>query len=290
MAQIIWGCFPIYVDLLKDQVSSFDFVGHRIVWSFTLLAGCLLAGRILKVGMLPKTQPVFQAIASFPVLRLSIIAATLIAINWLTFVWSVNHEHKVDASLGYYICPQIVVLLGVIFLGERLSLTQWTAVALAAVGVGYMVWTSSGAPWIAAVIAVSFGLYGLAKKKIKLGALEGLTIETGFLFIPALAYLIYRQSTGASLFCDTVWQNALVLGTGVATITPLALYATSLKHIPLSTVGLLQFIGPTLQFLIGVLLYEESFEQDRLVGFCIVWFGIALFLSEKLRKNTTIQK
>lgn len=272
-AQVIWGCFPIYVDLLKiEDVKPIDFVGHRIIWSFLLLAGFFAYQRwVMKIG--PATNSLATRIVA-----MSAVSAFLIATNWICFVWAVTNSFKIDASLGYYICPQIVVLFGVVLLGERLTRLQWIGVALATAGVTYMTVTKSGQIWVSLLIAISFGLYALSKKQTKLSALVGLSFETGILFIPAVAFAIWRMNDGVSFFKENLMVNCLLVGSGIATVTPLALYAKSLKHIPLSTVGLLQFLGPTIQFLIGVLLYGEEFKVDRLVGFAFVWVGIALYL------------
>ncbi|MDG1872357.1 MAG: EamA family transporter RarD [Mariniblastus sp.] len=292
-AQVIWGLFPIYVDLLRS-IDAVAFVAHRAIWSFVFLLSVFLVAKFVKRPWLPSFQELRFALGSRRILTSCAIAAILIAINWIGFVWAVNHDHKVDASLGYYICPQVVVLLGVVFLGERLNLIQWVAVGLTVIGVGYMVQTSAGMPSISLAIAFSFGFYALVKKKAKLSALSGLTFETGCLLIPAIAFLAYHtgyidvpfvnandvvgQVEEVPLFANTWWLSLLLVGSGICTVAPLALYATAVKHIPLATIGLLQFIGPTIQFFIGVFLFKESFDYTRLIGFLVVWTGVVLYL------------
>ena len=197
------------------------------------------------------------------------------------------NAHKIDASLGYYLCPQVVVLLGVLLIGERLNRLQWSAMVVVSAGVAYMFVTASGKPWISVAIAFSFGFYALIKKRIQLSALVGLTLETGVLLIPAIAILIWLWNSGEPVIASSFWRNLLLVGTGVATITPLALYAAALKHITLSTMGLLQFIGPTIQFFLGTLYFGENFDVKRMIGFTICWVGVGLFLSALRKPHST---
>lgn len=283
-AQVIWGAFPLYVDLLRS-IKSVDIVAHRVVWSFGFLVCVLFFSRKLQHPVLPSPTEVRDSIRSRKTTLIAALAALLISINWICFVWSVTHDQKIEASLGYYICPQVVVLLGVVFLKERLNPAQWVAVVIAALGVVYLSRSTIRVPWISLVIAFSFGFYGLVKKKTKMNPLVGLTFETGWLLVPAILFLAWRQwFVGVSVVSDVWWINILLVGTGVATVAPLALYATAMKYIPLSTVGLLQFIGPTIQFLLGVFVFNEPFDQSRLIGFMIVWTGVGLYLFS-MRRN-----
>lgn len=291
-AQVFWGLFPIYVDLLKGY-DAVAFVAHRIIWSFVLLISLFALARFVRSPHLPSFSEIRSGLSSRKTLLICLVASLLILTNWIGFIWAVLHDHKLDASLGYYICPQVVVLLGVIFLGERLRGLQWVGFALTAIGVIYMVRSSASMPSISLAIAFSFGFYALLKKRVQLSALTGLTFETGFLLVPAIFFLAYQcgylESMGIgsasaegeihpSVFTQDWRLNLLLLGSGVATIIPLALYATALKHIPLSTVGLLQFIGPTIQFLLGAFLFHEAFDRSRLIGFLIVWAGVGIYL------------
>lgn len=320
-AQLIWGLFPIYVDQLKGY-DAFGFVAHRAFWSFLLLAVLFWSAKRWRSSYLPSYDEFASALKNQdPVeggdssasssnkiwknkkIWLFAVAAILLCINWIAFVWSAIHDHKIDASLGYYICPQVVVLLGVLLLGERLKPIQWVGFALTACGVAYMVQSSASMPQLSLLIAFSFAFYALAKKKTKMSALAGLTFEMGFLAVPGLLYLAWQCGylglpTGVdpaapqlTLFTTSWWMNLLLLGSGVATLLPLALYATAVKHIPLSTVGLLQFIGPTIQFLIGLFLYQEAFDRSRFIGFVVVWMGVGLYLiSIRQSKDVAVSK
>jgi len=291
-AQVLWGLFPIYVDLLRGY-DAIAFVSHRIIWSFILLIGIYGLGRLLRSSWLPSLSEIREGFSHWTTLLVCLIASLLILANWTGFIWAVLHDHKIDASLGYYICPQVVVLLGVIFLGERLKRLQWIGFSLTAFGVFYMVRSSASLPMLSLLVAFSFGIYGLLKKRVQLTALSGLTLETGFLFVPGICFLAYHcgylqiaglgagisESEAVPAIFTQDWRlNLLLIGSGVATVVPLALYATALKHIPLSTVGLLQFIGPSIQFFIGAVLFHEPLDRSRLIGFVIVWAGVVIYL------------
>jgi len=291
-AQVLWGLFPIYVDLLKGY-DAVAFVGHRIIWSFVLLLAVYGAARLIGSAGLPSLSELSVGLKSWKTLAICFVSALLILTNWTGFIWAVLHDHKLDASLGYYICPQVVVLLGVIFQGEKLARAQWIGFALTAVGVLYMVGSSASMPSLSLAVAFSFGFYALLKKRVQLTALSGLTFETGFLFVPAILFFAFNcdwlpniestagteSSVTPAIFTPSWQLNLLLIGSGIATVVPLAMYATALKHIPLSVVGLLQFIGPTIQFLIGAFLYQEPLDRSRLVGFLIVWTGVIIYLA-----------
>jgi len=292
-AQVSWGLFPIYVDLLRD-CSATAIVAHRITWSFVLLFGIYCFAGLFRSSRYVSFSEIRAGLSRPITMLICLVASLLILTNWLGFVWAVVHDHKIDASLGYYICPQVVVLLGVIFLGERLSGMQWVGFALTSAGVLYMVRSSASMPLLSLMVAFSFGIYALLKKRVRLTALSGVTFETGFLFLPAICFMAYHcgylriaglgsSAIGAAatptIFTADWRLNLLLVGTGAATVAPLALYAVALKHIPLSTVGLLQFIGPTIQFLIGLFVFQEPFDRSRLLGFVIVWAGVAIYLA-----------
>jgi chloramphenicol-sensitive protein RarD len=197
------------------------------------------------------------------------------------YVWAVNAKYIVETSLGYFINPLISVALGVIFFKERLRIAQWIPVGIAAIGVGYLTYVYGRLPYIALSLAFSFGLYGMVKKLSPLGALYGLTIETGILFIPALGYLLFAEFSGAGKFLHTgLSSDLLMIGAGVVTTIPLLLFASAARSIPLWVVGLLQYIAPTIQFMLGVFVYKEPFSHEQLIGFGIVWFALAIFLIE----------
>ncbi len=275
-AYLAWGFFPIYWKFLH-HVPAIQLIGHRIIWS------CLL---LLVVIVLTKQWDEFRKTVNLKVLRIYTIAAILIGINWLVYVWAVNSNFIVETSLGYFINPLLSVLMGVIFLKERLRLAQWIPVVLAAVGVTYLTFIYGRLPYIALTLAFSFGLYGLVKKLSPLGSLYGLTIETAILFVPALIYLIAMEANSTAAFLHTgISSDLLMIGAGVVTTIPLLMFASAAKSIPLWVVGLLQYIAPTIQFLLGVFLYKEPFSQHQLIGFGIVWAALIFFVVENYLAN-----
>lgn len=271
-AYVTWGLFPIYWKWLHN-VPALQLIGHRILWSFLLLFIVILVSR---------QWSVFRAAALKPhVLRIYFVAAVLIGINWLVYVWAVNAGFIVQVSLGYYINPLLNVLMGVLFLRERLRPLQWIPLGLAAAGVLYLTWAYGSLPWISLTLAFSFGIYGLVKKIAPLGSLYGLSLETGLLFLPALLYLLCADAIGQGAFLHTgAISDVLMMGAGLMTTIPLLMFASAARRIPLSLVGILQYIAPTLQFLLGVLVYGEPFTHTQLIGFGIVWVALILFAVE----------
>lgn len=271
IAYALWGFFPVYWKLLHD-VPAPQLLGHRIGWSFLLLVAVILITR---------QWSNFRSAVNARVLRIYFIAAILIGINWLLYVWAVNAGFIVETSLGYFINPLLSVLMGVLFLRERLRAAQWIPVILAAIGVAYLTIVYGRLPWIALSLAFSFGFYGLTKKLAPLGSLYGLTLETGILFLPAVIYLGITQANGTGAFLHSgVTVDLLMIGAGVVTTIPLLLFASAAKQIPLSMIGILQYLAPTIQLLIGVFVYKESFDHTRLIGFGIVWLALAVFWME----------
>jgi chloramphenicol-sensitive protein RarD len=285
-AYVIWGLFPIYWKWLLP-VPALQLLGHRILWSCIILVGIIVFSRKWRE---------FRATALKPqVFRIYALAALLIGLNWLIYVWAVNTGFIIEASLGYFINPLLSVLLGVFFLRERLRPGQWLPIGLAALGVLYLTLTYVRLPWIALTLATSFGIYGLVKKVAPLGSLYGLTLETGLLFWPALFFLAYtdRMGYGAFLHLGLV-SDLLLSGAGVITTLPLLLFASAVRRIPLSIAGILQYITPTLQFLLGALIYQEPFGYNKLIGFVLVWlalllFGVEGFLAHQKQKVMTAQ-
>lgn len=280
-AYVAWGFFPIYWKQLHN-IPAIQLIGHRIIWSFLLL---------IVVILFSKQWMEFRATVNAKVLRIYTIAAILIGVNWLMYVWAVNHEFIVETSLGYFINPLLSVLMGVIFLKERLRLAQWIPVILAALGVTYLTFIYGRLPYIALTLAFSFGLYGLVKKLSPLGSLYGLTIETGILFIPALGYLLFVQANNTAAFLHTgTVPDLLMIGAGVVTTIPLLMFASAARSIPLWVVGLLQYIAPTLQFIIGVFIYKEAFSYHQLIGFGIVWAALIFFVAENYFASRAINQ
>ncbi len=273
-AYLIWGIGPIYWNQL-ETIPALQLIGHRVVWSFLSLVFFLGVTRQVRA---------FRASLSRKTVSIYLLAAVLITVNWYTYIWAVTHGYVLEASLGYFINPLFSVFLGMVIFGERLRPGQWACVALALLGVLYLTVAYGAVPWIALILATSFGLYGVIKKTAPLGSLFGLTLETGAVFTFALVYLLVSELTGVGAFLhSTPAQNWLMVGTGLLTITPLLLFGAAAPRVPLTTIGLLQYINPSLQFVLGVLVYHEPFTHDRLVGFGFVWLSLILFWLESFR-------
>ncbi len=279
-AYVIWGLFPIYWKQL-ETINALQIIGHRIGWSFILL--------ILFV-LITSQWKSFRSVAfNAKTIRIYLIAAILISLNWFTYVWAVTHDYVVESSLGYFINPLFSVLLGVIFFHERLRPVQWVPIVLAALGVIYLTAVYGSLPWIALILAFSFGLYGLVKKTAPLNSLYGLTLETGILFLPALGYLVFCETTGQGAFLHSgALRDWMMVGAGLVTTVPLLLFSAAAPRVPLTTIGILQYVNPTMQFLIGVLVYREPFTRENLIGFSIVWAGLILFWAEGLYARRAI--
>ncbi|HLO14983.1 MAG TPA: EamA family transporter RarD [Anaerolineales bacterium] len=279
-AYALWGFFPIYWKLLH-QVPALEVIGHRISWSFILL--------VIVILLTGQWRDFRIAALTAKTLGIYAIAAVLLTINWLVYVWGVNAGFIVETSLGYFINPLLSVLLGVIFLHERLRPAQWIPVGLAAAGVIYLTLVYGRLPWIALSLAFSFGFYGFVKKLAPLGSLYGLTLETGIAFPVALIYLAFVGLTGTGAFLhEGLRTDILLIGTGIVTSIPLLMFASAARQIPLTVVGLLQYIAPTLQFLIGVFIYKEAFDQSHLIGFGIVWVALIIFGVENYLSNRVL--
>jgi chloramphenicol-sensitive protein RarD len=276
-AFVIWGLFPVYLHPLRD-VAAIQVIAHRVVWSCLFILVWLLARGELGRLSSTLTKPALLA-------RLTV-TALLISCNWLVYVWSVTHEHIVDTSLGYYINPLMNVVLGVFVLKERLNRAQWVAVALAAAAVLYLAVLGGRPPWIALTLAVSFSLYGLLRKLISVDALPGLATETLVLLPFALAYLAWCQSSGTgALTSSGAGIAALLIGSGLVTAIPLFLFAYGARALPYSTVGVLQYIAPSLQLVCGVYLFHESFGRTRAAGFAVIWLALLIYAADGLWRS-----
>ncbi len=273
-AYLLWGLFPIYFRALAD-VPAPEMLAHRVLWSVLFLA-LLLAHR-------QRWAWLGAALRQPRLLRAFGLSALLLSSNWLVYIWAVNAHRVVDASLGYFMNPLVSILLGAWLLGERLRALQWLAVAIAGLGVGWLVWHGHGFPWIGIVLALSFGFYGLLRKTAVLGTLEGLSLETLLLLPLAAGYLAWTVAQGNSGFVAVgAGERLLLLAAGPVTAVPLLMFAAAARRIPLTTLGLLQYTAPTLQLLIGVWLYGEPFRGARLQGFVIIWVALAVFSAEGL--------
>jgi chloramphenicol-sensitive protein RarD len=277
IAYAIWGVFPLYFKSLQE-VAPLQILLHRMAWSLVFVLIVLAVRKQWAWLRDALRQP--KVVVTFAV------SALLLSTNWFIYIWSVNNGHVVESSLGYFINPLVNVLLGSLLLRERLRPVQWAAVALAACGVAWLTWQGGSPPWIALALAGSFGLYGLMRKIAPLGALEGLTMETLLLFPLAFATLIVLSLQGQNSFTgastSTQW---LLVAAGPITAIPLLLFAAGARRIPLSVLGLLQYIGPTLQLLLGVWLYHEPFDALRMIGFALIWSALAVFSLEGLWQN-----
>ncbi len=273
----VWGLLPIYWKQLQ-AVPALEILLHRMVWSlFFLVVLVWVAGRWGRLR---------AALSDRRTLGLYAAAALLLSANWWTYIWAVNAGFIVETSLGYFINPLVNVALGVVFFRERLPAGQWAAIGLATVGVGYLTWAYGQPPWISLVLAFSFASYGALKKIAPLGAAEGLALETALMSAPAFALLIYWQASGVASFAARgAAVDLLLVGAGAATALPLVWFGAAARRLPLSIVGVMQYIAPTVQFLIGVLIYGEAFDTDRRIGFSIIWLALALFTAEGLRRR-----
>jgi chloramphenicol-sensitive protein RarD len=270
----LWGLFPLYFPLL-EPAGGLEIVAHRVVWSL-LFIGLLLAAR-------RGWGQVRAAVSDRRTLLVLSAAAVFIAGNWLMFVYGVNSGHVVETSLGYFINPLVSVLLGVVVFRERLRRLQWVAVGIAAVAVAVLTVDYGRPPWIALILAATFGLYGLMKKLVRVEAAPGLFVETAIVFLPALAVLAVLEGGHGAAFGHQGTGNVLLLvSSGVATAVPLLLFAAATRRVPLSTVGLLQYVTPLMQLAIGVFVLDEPMPPARLAGFAVVWLALAVFTADSL--------
>ena len=272
-AYLVWGVLPVFWKAL-EEVAAFEILAHRLVWSVVFLGLVITAKR---------TWSRISGLERNALLRL-LFTGLLLSINWVTYIWGVNNGHIVETSLGYFINPLLNVVLGVLILRERLEPGQWLAVAIATVGVAYMTIRLGSLPWIALVLAGSFGLYALFKKQAKfIGSIESLGVEVSLVAIPALGYLGWLGVNGTGSFGSAgSGVTALLVLTGIATATPLVLFGVAAQSVKLSTIGILQYIAPSLQFLLGVFVYSERVTRDELIGFVLVWIALAVFTGHGL--------
>jgi chloramphenicol-sensitive protein RarD len=280
LAFFCWGLFPIYFHAL-GEVPPLQILAHRMLWSLAFLLILLLLRRDWKWLQVVRQPRVFFSF---------VLSALLLSANWLVYIWSVMNHHVIEASLGYFINPLVNIVLGYLILKERMRPLQWAAIGVAALGVAWLTWQAGTVPWIALFLALSFGGYGLLRKTAALGPLEGLSFETIVLFPLAAGYVIWLTVHGQNVFINTASDTTrwLLIMAGPLTAIPLLLFATGARKIPLSILGLLQYLSPTLQFLLGVWLFKEAFSADRLVGFALIWSALALFAGEGLLRRQPV--
>lgn len=278
---ILWGFLPIYWKALS-HVPGLETTSHRVIWSAVVAAMLLTWQR--------NWQWLGSVIKQPRVLLTFFATAILIQINWSIYIYAVNQNRIVESSLGYFINPLVNVLLGIIFFRERPRLWQWIAIAIAAGGVTYLTFDYGHLPWIALGLAFSFAFYGLLKKIATLPALEGLFLETSFLAIPLTIYLIWLDQTGQGTFGHTTWQiNFLLVFAGIVTAVPLLLFSAGAKLVPLTLLGILQYVAPTIQFIIGIVLFHEPFSQSQLIGFSFIWVALIIFTLESTAERRRLQ-
>ena len=274
-AYTLWGFLPVYWKVLGD-VPALEVLSHRIIWSLVFVTLIIGLGR-----QWGKIQPI---IADRKQVRLIVLAAIMIALNWGLFIWAVQSNHLLDSSLGYYINPLIAVLLGVVIFKEKLNSWQKLAIASAAIGVLILVIKAGKFPWLSFALALTFGIYGAIKKAVKATSLVGLALETAVLAPLALVFIVSRQATGhGALGGSSLTVTLFLLGAGVATAIPLILFAFSAKRIPLSTLGITQYIAPTLMFLFGVFVYHEPFQFVNAVSFGFIWLALVIYSLSQTR-------
>jgi chloramphenicol-sensitive protein RarD len=269
---LLWGLWPLYWHELQS-VSAFELIAHRIVWSLVLLLTIMLVQRAL-----PQLR---AALVARDVLGSSLLSGVLLATNWTIYVWAVNNGHVIDSSLGYFLTPLCNVALGFMFLQERLRPAQWTAVGFAVAGVAVLLFRAGHLPWIALSLAGSWSLYGILKKSSSLGPIVGLSVETLLLAPVALALLLWRVRAGQSAFAQAnVSLDALLLASGIITTVPLLLFAYGARRIRLATLGLLQYIAPSVQFLLGLWIFNEPLDAVRLHACVLIWAGLLIYTAD----------
>jgi chloramphenicol-sensitive protein RarD len=278
-AYILWGLFPLYWPLLKPA-SAYEIVAHRAVWT---LVFCLIVFAFHKklrhtVAQLKKPRILFGLAAT----------SGLISINWIVYIWATNSGHVVEASLGYYINPLVIIAFGVLLLKEKMRVGQWIAVGIATTGVAVLTIDYGRLPWIALALAFSWGSYGVIKKVLGLGALEGLTIETMLSFIPYATFLLVLNHNGTGQFGDHLGLTILLISAGAITAIPLLLFNGSTTRLPYTVIGLLQYITPTIQFSIGVWVRHEDMPAARWIGFVIIWCALIALAIDLLRSSRAV--
>lgn len=278
-AYSLWGAFPLYWILL-EEANPLEIVSHRAVWTLVFCFIVLAATKALKATLVTLRRPMV-AVKLF-------LSSLLVSINWLVYIWATNNEHVVEASLGYYINPLIIIGFGVIFLKEKMRGLQWAAVTIASIGVLILTLDYGRLPWIALALAVSWGSYGLVKKQLGLGALEGLAIETFISSFFYLGYLIYLGNQGTGQFGQSWGLTLLLMSAGAITAIPLLLFNGSTNRLPFTTIGLLQYITPTLQFCIGVWVLNEDMPTARWIGFLIIWVALMALTLDLIKSSRTV--
>ena len=277
VAYLIWGALPLYIHMV-NHVPLAEVLAHRILWSLPIALAVLV--------VMGRTEDLKRAIRTPSMLAMAALTATLVSINWGVYLYAIQSGRVIEAALGYFINPLFSILLGAIFLREKLSPGQWGAVALAAAAVGVLTWEAGSLPWLSLALTLSWGLYALAKRALPIGPNQGFTLEVMILTPIALAYLGWLWAGGRMVFgysgARDVW---LLLGCGVVTAVPLMIYANGAKLLRLSTIGLMQYIAPSFVFLIAVLVFNEPFGGAKLVAFPMIWGALVIYSADMLRRR-----
>ena len=275
-AYVMWGLLPLYWKVI-EKAGAFEILAHRGIWSLLLCLLLLMLRRQMKSAL--------AMVWRRRTIAMLLLASGLLTVNWAVYIWSVTVNRVVEAALGYYITPLINVVFGVVLLKEKLRKLQWIAVSLAALGVLTLTIGYGSLPWIALVLAISWGSYSLIKKSLNLGALETLSVETLFAFFPNFIYLLMIEKEGRATFGGGVGVSLLLMGAGIATVAPLLLFNGSTTRLPLSTVGMLQYITPSIMLFIGVFINHEDLQPTKLIGFAFIWAALG-FLSRDLIRSS----
>ena len=280
-AYTMWGIAPMYFKLI-GQVPAMEILMHRIIWSVLVL--------VLLVAVTGKINKVKQAILNPKVMQILLISGLLLAANWFIFIWAINNNHLLDASLGYYINPLLNVFLGRLFLGERLRRMQKVAVGLALSGVAYFIVSYGQLPWVALALAGTFGIYSLLRKQVAVDSLPGLLIESVFLLPPAIVYWIWFAGEYSNMLTNDLPLNITLICAGIVTTAPLLCFTAAAKRIMFSTLGFFQYIGPSLMFVLAAAVYGEPLDNSKLVMFAFVWLALGLFSYDSLRQYQKVKK
>ncbi len=280
-AYLLWGVLPLYLKALSDFLPT-EVLAHRVLWSVPVAGGLLI--------VLGRTGDLRAAIANPHMLAMAMLTASLVALNWGIYVWAVAKGHTVDAALGYYINPLFSVFLGWLLLGERLRRAQILAVALAALAVAVLTISAGSLPWVALALMFSWGFYAYFKRALPIGANQGFLLEVLLLSPPALVYLAYLSWAGQNGFTATPTAPWLLAGTGIVTAVPLILYANGAKGLRLSTIGILQYIAPTMIFLIAVFVFDEPFTRSRMIAFPMIWAALLIYSGSLVAERRRINR
>ncbi|WP_158771848.1 EamA family transporter RarD [Paraglaciecola sp. L1A13] len=280
-AYTMWGVAPLYFKLI-GQVPAMEILMHRIVWSVVVL--------VVLVGITGKFEKVKQAVFNPKVMQVLLISGVLLAANWFIFIWAINNNHLLDASLGYYINPLLNIFLGRLFLGERLRRLQKVAVGLALFGVVYFIVSYGQLPWVALALAGTFGVYGLLRKQVAVDSLPGLLVESSLLLPPAIVYWIWFAGEWSNMLSNDSTLNVTLICAGIVTTAPLLCFTAAAKRIMFSTLGFFQYIGPSIMFVLAAVVYDEPLDGSKIVMFGFVWLALGLFSYDSLRQYRKIRK